>query len=563
MIIVIVVVGDAEVVVSMRSGGVGSIPEQTVRVARAAFPKGALAMRIRDTLGSVFTDTEFKDLFPARGKPGLSPALLTMVLILQFVEGLSDRQAVAAVAGRIDWKYALGLELTDTGFDHSVLSEFRDRLVAREAGSRVLDAVLDAARDGGLLKAGGRARTDSTHVLGAVREINRLELVGETLRAALEQLATVAPQWLAGHADPAWFDRYARRIESYRLPKTDTERRAWAGRVGVDGTRLWELLTGPDASPDLLELPSVQVLRRVWLAEYQMVEGRVVLRDPKNRASAAVRLVSPYDPDVRTGMKRQQPWDGYKLHLTETCDADAPHLIIQVATTDATVTDFEMTGEVHTALAERGLLPAEHLVDTGYVSARELVAAQRDHGVAVVGPVMPDTSWQAAAAAGYAATDFTIDWDTHTVTCPRGRHSVRWSAENNEHRHPIVKVRFSASDCGPCPVREFCTRAGTHGRTVHLLPRAEQERLQLARCEQDTQAWQERYRPRAGVEGTISQAVHGLGARRARYRGKPKTLLQHQLTATALNLVRIDAWLTGTPLATTRTSRFAALKPVA
>ena len=288
--------------------------------------------------------------------------------------------------------------------------------------------------------------------------------------------------------------------------------------------------------------------------------GRSLL-GPDASARARVRDLAP--EAARTGMKRGHPWDGYKLHLTETCDAHTPHLITHVVTTDPTVTDFEMTGPIHTALAHRDLLPDEHLVDTGYVTARELVAATDRHGVELVGPVMPDTTWQASAAAGYATTDFHIDWDTKKVICPQGERSSRWSAENNEHGHPVVKVRFSAGDCRPCPVRELCTRAASHGRTLQLLPRAEHERLVRARREQQTQQWQEKYRPRAGVEGTIGEAVGVLGARRARYRGHDKTALQHQLIAAALNLTRIDAWQIGTPLAKTRTSRFAVLRPAA
>jgi transposase len=520
-------------------------------------------MRVRDTLGPVFTDAQFVGLFPTRGKPGLSPAMLTLVMVLQFVEGLSDRQAAQAVAARIDWKYALGLELTDTGFDYSVLSEFRIRLVSGDAGQRVLDAVLAAAREAGLLTARGRARTDSTHVLGAIREVNRLELVGETLRAALNHLAAVAPGWLAGHADPDWFDRYDHRIENYRLPTKDSERQAWAVRVGADGMRLWDMLTARDAPPGLTDLDQVQLLRRVWLQEFHLVAGAVVMRDPKDRPPAAIRLVSPYDPDARTGMKRQKAWDGYKLHLTETCQPDTPHLITHVATTDATVTDFEMIAPIHAALAARDLLPCQHLVDTGYVTAREVVAGMDTHQVELVGPVMPDTTWQATAVQGYALTDFRVDWDTKKVTCPQGHRSIRWSSENNKHGHPIIKARFAATDCRPCPVRDSCTRATSHGRTIKFLPRAEYEALRQARREQKTESWQGQYQPRAGIEGTISQAVRAFGARHNRYRGLPKTQLQHQFTATAINLVRIDAWLTGTPLATTRTTPFAALNPAA
>ena len=548
---------------SMRPEVMGPVPEQTARVAQAAFPKGCLAMRVRDTLGPVLADTDFVDVFPARGKPGLSPAMLALVVVLQFVEGLSDRQAAQAVAARIDWKYALGLELTDTGFDFSVLSEFRARLVEHDAGQRVLDLVLDAARGAGLLKAGGRARTDSTHVMGAIRELNRLELAGETLRAALNQLAATAPDWLAEHAQPEWFDRYDHRIENSRLPRKDRERQEWVAQVGADGMRLWDMLTGPDTPPGLIELEQVQLLRRVWVQEFQVTDGVVVLRDPKDRPAAAIRLVSPYDPDARTGMKRQTPWDGYKVHLTETCDPEAPRLVTQADTTLATVTDFEMTGPIRTALAGRDLLPGQHLVDTGYVTARELVASTTEHGVELVGPVMPDTTWQATAAAGYATSDFRIDWDARKVTCPQGKRSTRWSAENSDHGYPIIKIRFSATDCRPCPARELCTRATSHGRTLNLLPRSEHEALTRARHEQKTPAWQQKYQPRAGIEGTISQAVRAFGARHARYCGHPKTRLQHQLTATAINLVRIDAWLVGTPLAKTRTARFTALKPAA
>jgi transposase len=554
--------------VSLCPGEFGPVPEMTVQVARAAFPKGCLAIRLRDGLGPVFADTDFADLFAARGKPGLSPAMVTMVLLLQYCEDLSDRQAAAAVAARIDWKYALGLELTDTGFDHSVLSQFRDRLVAHDAGQRVLDRVLAAAGEKGLLKTRGRARTDSTHVLAAIRGVNRLELVGETLRAALNELAEAAPDWLAAHAAPEWFDRYGRRVENYQLPKTDAERQAWAAQVGADGMRLWDLLTSEGAPSELTGLTQVQLVRRVWVQEYTvptpLMGGRVVvMRDPKDRPPAAGRLVSPYEPDARTGMKRQHPWDGYKLHLTETCDPDRPRLITHVETTDATVTDFEMIPVVHAGLAGRDRLPGEHLVDTGYVTAREIVASRTEHGVELVGPVMLDTTRQGVAGQGYAATDFTADWDAKKVTCPQDKRSVRWSAENNEHGHPIIKVRFRATDCRPYPARQSCTSATSHGRTLKLLPRSEHETLIRVRQEQKTEAWQQKYQPRAGIEGTINQAVRRFGARHARYRGGPKTRLQHQLTAAALNLTRIEGWHTGTPLARTRTSRFAALNPAA
>ncbi|TCO54794.1 IS1182 family transposase [Actinocrispum wychmicini] len=547
---------------SLRAGVMGSVPVETARVARAAFPKGSPAMRLRDALGPLFRDAQFVDLFPKRGKPGLSPALLTMVSVLQYCEGLTDRQAVQAMAGRIDWKYALGVELTDTGCDFSVLSEFRDRLVAQDAGVRILDTILDAAREKGLVKKRGRARTDSTHVVGAIRQINRLGLVGESLRAALEQLADAAPEWLTEHADLDWFDRYGRRIEMFQLPAKDTERAARAARVGADGMRLWQLLTSTQAPAGLAHLERVELLRRVWVQEYHVTDGIVVMRDPKDRPPAGVRLVSPYDPDARTGKKRHTYWDGYTLHVTETCDPGLPRLVTHVATTSASVTDVETTEVVHEGLSGRGLLPGEHVVDAGYVTAHTLTRSAA-RGVRVVGPVLPDTTWQTTTARGYAAADFRVDWGAGVVTCPRGKHSTGWAPRPNRHGTPTISVSFPAEACRPCPVRELCTTSVWKGRTLTLLPRPEHEALTRARLAQRTDTWQDDYRSRAGIEGTLNQAVNTLGARRARYRGLAKTHLQHHFTAAALNFIRIDNHLTGRPLAPTRVSTLAALKPAA
>jgi transposase len=155
---------------------------------------------------------------------------LALVTVLQFAENLPDRQAAEAVRSRIDWKYLLGLELTDSGFDASVLCEFRARLVAGAAEQRLLDHLLTLARERGLLKARGRQRTDSTHVLAAIHVLNRLECVGETLRHALNSLAVVAPEWLREQVPIDWYERYGSRVDNYRLPKADAERAAPMGR---------------------------------------------------------------------------------------------------------------------------------------------------------------------------------------------------------------------------------------------------------------------------------------------------------------------------------------------
>ena len=200
------------------------IPEETRRIAQAAFPKGCTCIRIGEELGCVYEDMQFTSLFARRGQPGEAPGRLALVTILQFMEGLSDRQAADAVRGRIDWKYALGLELDDAGFDYSVLSEFRARLINGELEMTLLDLLLNCAHDLGLLKRRGQQRTDSTHVLAAVRTMNRLKRVGETLRAALNSIAVIAPEWLLQIATPEWFQRYGRRVENFNLPVKAADR---------------------------------------------------------------------------------------------------------------------------------------------------------------------------------------------------------------------------------------------------------------------------------------------------------------------------------------------------
>ncbi len=209
------------------------VPEETARVAHAAFPKGHPYLTFRDALGTIFQDEDFAALFPAWGQPGLPPWRLALVTIMQFRENLADRQAAEAVRARIDWKYLLSLELTDPGFDFSVLSEFRDRLLAGSAEEVLLEKLLERCRALGLLKARGQQRTDSTHVLAAIRVLNRLELVAETLRATLNALATVAPDWLQGLAPLAWYERYSRRIEEYTAaPGAGATRRLCPDRGG-------------------------------------------------------------------------------------------------------------------------------------------------------------------------------------------------------------------------------------------------------------------------------------------------------------------------------------------
>jgi transposase len=548
----------------LRPEALAPVPAETARVARAVFRQGNVYLRLREELGSLYCDERFAALFPRRGQPALPPWRLALIAVFQFMEGLPDRQAAEAVRSRIDWKYVLGLELTDPGFDASVLSEFRTRLVAGGAEALAFELLLERLAALGLVRARGQQRTDATHVLAAVRQLNRLVCVGETLRQALNALATVAPAWLAeqvaGEA-AAWAQRYGARVEEYRLPKSANARTQLAEQIGADGHQLLAAVWAAGAPGQLRRLAAVETLRQVWLQQYHgpAAAGRVRWRSAEELPPAALRISSPYDPEARYGVKRQTAWLGYKTHLTESCDPDRPHLVTDVATTPATTPDGAVLPALHARLAQQGLLPAAQLVDAGYPDAALLVRSRQEHSVTLLGPLPADTSWQARAGQGFAAADFTLDWVARQARCPQGQPSVAWTAGTDRHGQPCVTIRFGRAVCQACPVRAACTRAATAPRQLQVHPQEQHDALVAARELQTTTAFPARYALRAGIEGTLSQAVRRCDLRQARYLGLAKARLQAALAAAALNLWRLRDWWAQRPPITARPSAFARL----
>ena len=566
-----------------------------------------LAVQVRDRLGEWLHDEEFAAAFGDRGRPGWSPSRLALVTMLQRAEDLPDRAAAEAVRTRIDWQYLLGLPLDDPGFDHTVLAEFRGRVAGAGLEQVALDALLARLAAAGLVMAGGKQRTDSTHVVAAVAALNRLELAGESVRAALEALTAAHPEWVAQRICVSDFARrYATPMTSWRPPVSQARRDELAIAYARDGYALLEAVYDKTAPPWLRELPAVDVLRRVLLQNYTRTTsgGKEVIKRREKEPEGDglppghIRIASPYDTDARWGVKREEFWLGYKLHITETCD-DAPpcscppavappaageeqdsgsghgpghdrehgrdcahlvfpNLITHVATTGATVTDNQMTSVIDDELAGKNLAPGRHYLDSGYLSAARVVSELARHGIALIGPLLADTSAQARAGNGYARADFTADYDSKTVTCPQGKTSASWTPCAQRGKDAIV-VTFSAGDCGPCPARSLCTTSGKNRRQLTVLPRDLAEAQAAARTAETTIPFQADYARRAGVEGTMHQAA-SHGARRARYRGLPKTRLDHVYMACALNLLRLEAYWAGTPLDRQRTSHLARLE---
>ncbi|MFJ9567970.1 IS1182 family transposase [Streptomyces fuscichromogenes] len=561
---------------SMGSGSGRTIPALTIRMARASNPRGTAAMWVRDRLDELFVDEDFADWYPADGRKGLSPARLAMVSVLQYAENLTDRQAAEAVRCRLDWKYCLGMDLDDSGFDYSVLSEFRDRMAEADRADRLLAVMVDHLVAAGLVKRRGAVRTDSTHVLAAVRTLNRTELVTETLRAALEQLALADEEWLAPLIEAGWADRYGRPAFYHRLPKGKAALAEHALQVGEDGMRLLTAAYRHDAPPRLRALRQVQVLRQVWVQQYWYdASDRLRWRDPKStrdrlsrrtmprRAAlspradgrpdpatacvpwASLEIVSPYDPQARYSQKLtaagQKSWIGYRDHQSETCGEAGPNVIVQVITQPAPEQDISVLDDIHRGLAGQGFTDLEHFVDAGYITPESIDQAARGHGFTLTGPVRPDP--RARDHPGFTKAEFTPDWDARTLTCPRGMTSHPWKPTLGDG-HERLSVMFPRPVCRACEDRLECTgNADGRGRHIILLPQHLQEIQTRVRREQDTPTWQEHYAIRAGCEATVSETVHAHGLRHCRYHGIAKTHVQHVLTAAGTNIIRLSGCL--------------------
>ena len=500
------------------------IPEQTIQVARAAFPKGNSYMRMRDALGPIYMNPQFATLFSHTGRPAEAPAQLALITMMQFAEGLSDAQAADAVRARIDWKYALALGLTDPGFDASVLSEFRQRLITGHAELLLFETMLTRFREQGLLNAKGRQRTDSTHVLAAIQTLNRLECIGETLRHALNVLATVAPDWLQSWVPAVWFDRYRQRFADYRLPPAKPARDTLAMQIGMDGRQLLGAIDDPATPAWLREVPAIQTLRQVWLQQFYASpdDQPVRWRHADDLPPAPLLISSPYDPDARYGKKRETEWTGYKVHVTETCDDETPNLMTDVLTTPATTADVAVLPTIQDNLATRQVTPREQFVDAGYVSADHLLTSRTEHGIDLLGPVPGDQSWQGQARNGFAAANFVIDWEAKHAICPQGQRSVVWMERPDRHGHATVRIAFSKPVCAACASRAECTRAASAPRALRIREHDHYTVLQDARARQQTDTFKQVYARRAGIEGTIAQGTRMGDLRRSRYIGLVK-----------------------------------------
>lgn len=510
---------------------------------------------VGEQLGDFVCDQDFAALYAAEGKPAESPALLSLVTLFQFTENLADRQAAAMVVKRIDWKFALHLPLTDAGFNFSVLSEFRQRLLTHQAENLVFDHLLHKLQTLGLVKARGLQRTDALAVVAAVTRLNRLELVYETLRETLQAVAETDAAWLYHAVPQSFIERYSERAEAAHLvtekgPQGQSQARQLAEQAGQDGFWLLAQLEQPTTPPGLATLAAVTTLRTVWAQQFCVCTPapsahpplRVELRATVD--SGAATICTPHDPEARYSEKRDTDWVGYKVHITETVEPDLPRIITDVQTTVAPVPDEQQVETIHQALEQRGLSPAQHVVDAGYVSGKT-IATSADRDIDLIGRVHPDASPQAHLPEGITSSQFELDWVARVARCPAGQTSVLWSA-TTEQGQPVTHVGFAAATCGACALYARCVMGRTakpRGRRLKL--RAYHAQVRARRERQTHASFHQVYRQRAGIEATLSVMVRAQGLRRTRYIGLLKTHLRHLFIAAARNVRRCARWLAG------------------
>jgi transposase len=511
------------------------MPEDLARLGAILLPEDSPYRLIGEQLYAQYENAAFADLYHAEGKPALPPVDLLFVLALQALEDLGDRAAADAVRLRLDWKYALHLPLDYAGFDFSVLSDFRARLLAHDASARLFDTLLAQLRELGLLKRRGRQRTDSLAVIARIHLLTRIELVAETLRLALRAVVLADPTWAQSTLPPAWEEWYGQRCVAERL--SEAERSRLSTETGRAGQWLLDRLADPTTPAALASLPEVATLRTVWAQQYEVRDQQVVFQDLRGY-DGTLQIQSPHDVEARWSKKGNSHWVGYKLQVTETDDDELPHLITDIALRSSVEGDTTALGEIAARQAARDVLPSQRYVDQAYVSGGTLQASA-ERGEDLIGPApTSDPSPQARMVDGLTQAHFLLDLDARVAICPAGATAMGRAAKDG-----TIRFAFDADRCGECVLRPRCC-SGQGGRRLTTSPG--HAALAQARARQETEAFKTAYRAhRGGVEGCLSALVRGHGVRVNRYIGQAKNELRALFVGVGVNLRRAARWLAG------------------
>jgi transposase len=510
------------------------MPEETGRIGKKLLEETDAYRLIGDQLFEEWKEEEVADLYSSEGKPGFSPVILAFVSVFQFMERLADRQAAQALRMRLDWKYALHLPLEDMGFDYSVLSEFRDRLIEGGAENQVFEKLVEQIRGMGLIKERGKQRTDSIAMLVKVRRLSRIEMVVETLRLAVVALVAANREWSEEVIPPSWEQKYGERFVRQRY--SEQEWKEYEANIGNDGQWMLKRLRDGGAPAELQDLPEVQVFSTVWAQQFRKAQGEMVYQELK-KYDGHTQIQTPHDPEARYSRKRRFEWLGDKVQVTETEDEGYPHIITDMVGTNSNQTDYEELPLIQDRLIERQCKPSQHYVDAGYMSGPNLA---HSHGLEIdlIGPLPEVVTPQELLPNGITQAQFQMDPKKNVVTCPQGHQARNPSLVVN-----TLSFHFPKKVCLACPLHARCC-TGKGGRTVGM--NIHYDLVQTARTRQKSDTFKKDYHQhRSGIEGSLSALVRGHGMRVSRYIGQKKRNLQAIFTGCAANLKRTANWLSG------------------
>jgi hypothetical protein len=478
------------------------------------------------------------------GRPGIEPVLLAGVSLLQYMEKLPDREAVEAVKYHLGWKYAFDLPLTYAGFDPTSLVVFRKRLLGKETDGEtpgganmarlLFDEVLEALNKGGVVRSRGKQRLDSTHVLGNVAKMSRLELVRESIRLALiavEDWEAKAEGWAV------WRERYCESKIDWRAGTAELRKKM--EQAGGDAAAILHWLTEKQEAAKWPK--AVETLKRVFEEQYELSEGKAVA---SKAAEPSGCVKNPHDPDAQWAAKdkeKKTAWVGYKAQVMETvaddgrvCEPGEPtaQFITEVTTTEAIASDLDGMKRAMKTRTESGEeAPKELFVDAAYVTDDTLAEAQKE-GRELTGPARsaPDNEGV------LSVEQFDVSVERREAVCPAGKKSTQCSYIHDEHQGREY-YRFEwGSQCDECPLKGKCTKSGSGRRIVAV--EKHHDLLQARRKEMKTEEFKKKQKRRNAIEGTISELSRGYGMRRTRYRGLAKTRLANYLVGAACNLRR-------------------------
>ncbi len=514
---------------SLQDSFPSEIPEITRQMVEEVLPTDSVCRLLGNQAEQLINEADLAKMYHREGSGAINPVILSFVLILQFTEDLPDRLAALMMVMRLDWKYALRQELDWKGCNFSSLSNFRKRLREHNQEFIIFDQLLSYLKQAGYLKS-KRQRTDASHILGAIEQLSRLELVWETLRLALVELINVDAKWVIEQCPPSFVSDYSQERSDYRLKPAQVAESM--GQAGQDGLWLLQQVKMLGVA-QWQSLPAIEILERVLNEQFEIVDQHnSTLQIKANTDASGDVIASPHDADVRFSKKgKDTKWEGYKLQVTETVDDDLP-LITDIAVHSAIEHDSPALETIQDRLEQREVLPEQQYIDRAYCNGKTIEDSQA-RGIDLRGYVSSCTR----KPKGFRLQDFEIDLQNRRAVCPQGHEA---SVFNASSQHDVAfHVRFG-NVCQACPLKHLCTTS-KRGRSLQISPY--HDRLTQRRQMQQSDEFAQEMNARARIESTICELMRKHGLRQGRYRGQQKVELQAAFTAVAVNLKRFARYL--------------------